>query len=82
MKRHTHKHPTPCRRFSWGRIPHESGCTWRLFRRDIDGKAYMSGLTFRNDTPQAEIAASLRAARKALLAKVDAVGFAKLGVAA
>lgn len=81
MRPHTHKHPTPCRRFSWGRVPHESGCTWRLFRRDIDGRVYMSGLDFRAGTPRVEIAASLRGARKALLGKVDSVDFAKLGVA-
>lgn len=82
MRPYTHKQPTTCRRFSWGRIPHESGCTWRLFRRDIDGRVYMSGLDFRAGTSRAVIAGDLLKARHRLRDRVDEIDLAALGLAA
>lgn len=77
-----HRLPMSRRRFSWGRIPSEGACTWRLFRKGVDGRVYMSMLTFRSTESRASIAESLRRARKALLDKADECDFIALGLAA
>lgn len=77
-----HRQPMPRRRFSWGRIPGDGACTWRLFRKGVDGRVFMSQLTFRSTDSRAFIAESLRRARKALLDKTDECDFAAMGIAA
>jgi hypothetical protein len=76
MKR---KGPNQYSRFSWSRIPKESGITYRLFRRDFNGRLYCEWWTFEGESRR-EMAMKLRAMRKTLLERVDAVELLELGV--
>jgi hypothetical protein len=82
MRTPARRQPKPTRRFSWARIPSETGCTWRLFRRDVLGRVHMAAVTFAVGTPRVAIARSVRRARTELLDRVDRIDFAELGLAA
>lgn len=82
MTHFTRRQPKPSIRFSWGRIPSDTGCTWRLFRRDLTGRVHMAAVSFGAGTDRQLIARAVRRARTELLDRVDRIDFAELGLAA
>lgn len=77
-----HRYPMPNRRFSWGCMPSDGICTWRLFRRDIGKRVHMSIVQFHRNADRTLIASTLRHSRNRLRDRVDALDFATLGIAA
>jgi len=83
-----HKRPTGKGTFSYGRVPcvdtREFGAvtsiSYRLFRRDQNGKLHPKFFNFAADTDRAEIAKTLNEARHQLRNLVDDIDLKLLGV--
>lgn len=78
----THRQPIPGRRFTWGRIPDETVCTWRLFRMGEDRRRFMEARTFHVKADRGDIARELWRMRRRLFEAVEAYDFAALGMVA
>lgn len=68
--------------FSWGRVLSDGKVGYRLFRRDHKGALHMSISVFTHEQPRADVASTLRRARRSLRDKVDEIDLAAMDVAA
>lgn len=82
MTVHANKHPKRRHGLSWGKSTTEADVTYRLYRRDHDGRVHSYMLSFRIDMDVTYIAQRLRAARHTLRDRVDEIDLAAMGVIA
>lgn len=68
--------------FSWGRFPVDDGraVSWRLFRRDLNGKVHTYVLDFAANVSRGQVADRVWRARIALRDRVDLIDLKNLGV--
>jgi hypothetical protein len=69
-------------RFSWTRLPSETGysVTWRLYRKDVGKGLHISTLTVGAMEPRGSIARRLWEARRDLRDRIDDLDLTTLGV--
>lgn len=78
------KAPRKTRGFAWARIPNDDRgfVTWRLTRRDVEGKLYCVDAVHSKGTPRGKIARDLWRQRQVFRDTVDDVSLRQLGVLA
>lgn len=78
----TRRQPKRSSGLSWGRIPADDGqaVTYRLFRRDCNGRLHYEARSFSARTPRSHIAQAIHALKRQLRDRVDDIDLAAMGI--